>query len=943
VSYNTATDAATLDPNASLALGVTYTARVKGGTGGVKDVAGNALAADFTWSFTTVASAPQPSISIGDVSVTEGDSGSVNAVFTMSLSSSSSQTVSVTYSTANGTAAAGSDYTAVPPTSLSFAPGQTSRTVTVSVLGDTLQEPSETFFVNLTSPVNATLADSQGQGTILDNDTAVIGSDAFGYTAVAAPFESLDLVQGAPGVITVRSTGDNSTRTVNFPSGNTFHFYGTSFASLIVSTNGLITFGSGTSAATNTDLTTSPSQRAIAPLWDDWEDIMSSAIILARYDDTDASGSPDRLVIEWNAQRAPISPSPVMFQAILQLNTGPQAGAITFNYADTDTGDLGSHGASATVGIKDAGSQGANRLLVSFNSTSPWVGSGKAIRFAVAADTTPPAIELTSPAGGATVSGTVSVAANASDNAAVAGVQFLLDGVNLGAEDTAVPYSVSWNTATAANGTHTLTARARDAAGNLTTSAPITITVSNQSTGSGLVAAYGFNEGTGTTAGDSSGNANAGVVSGATWSAAGRFAGALSFDGASDWVAVADAPSLDLTTGMTLEAWVRPTTIDGWETVLMKEASGSYAYGLYADDNGQDSGQPRRPGGWVVQGSSYFGAQGTSQLPVNTWTHLAATYDGAVLRIYLNGTLAGSLNQSGAINVSDGALRIGGNSIWGEWFSGLIDEVRVYNRALSQAEIQSDMDTPVGGQLHFLGEATDGGHAAALRAQDAGPLLVEAVHRWSVSLDDLQLARRLDDVELQVVDLPGSTLAVASGPVIFLDLDASGRGWFIDSTPADDSEFRFPGDQGEQDRVDLLTVLAHEIGHLLGLDHDHETEDPGSVMGETLPAGVRRMPEPRLEFAAVMALLAVASNSRLGAASADAPVAHHETNGPSDALLWTAARRSRLAAASRPWQSAWPLAAGPPRPVSREALDLADVDDFFADLGRILDDSLSRN
>jgi hypothetical protein len=98
-------------------------------------------------------------------------------------------------------------------------------------------------------------------------------------------------------------------------------------------------------------------------------------------------------------------------------------------------------------------------------------------------DTTLPSVSLTAPAAGATVSGSVSVTANASDNVGVAGVQFRLDGANLGAEDTTAPYAVSWNTAAAANGAHTLTAVARDAAGNTRTSSGAAVTVSNTVTG----------------------------------------------------------------------------------------------------------------------------------------------------------------------------------------------------------------------------------------------------------------------------------------------------------------------------------------------------------------------------------------------------------------------------------------------------------------------------
>ena len=97
-----------------------------------------------------------------------------------------------------------------------------------------------------------------------------------------------------------------------------------------------------------------------------------------------------------------------------------------------------------------------------------------------APDTTPPTVSITAPASGATVSGTaVTVSATASDNVGVAGVQFKLDGANLGAEDTTAPYSVTWNSTTATNGAHTLTALARDAANNMTTSAGVSVTVNN--------------------------------------------------------------------------------------------------------------------------------------------------------------------------------------------------------------------------------------------------------------------------------------------------------------------------------------------------------------------------------------------------------------------------------------------------------------------------------
>jgi uncharacterized repeat protein (TIGR01451 family) len=113
----------------------------------------------------------QPELTINDVTVTEGNSGTVNATFTVSLSSVSAQTVTVNFTTADGTAAAGSDYQ-TNSGMVTFNPGETSKPITVLVNGDTLDEASETFFVNLSVPVNAVLLDSQGQGTITDNDPA---------------------------------------------------------------------------------------------------------------------------------------------------------------------------------------------------------------------------------------------------------------------------------------------------------------------------------------------------------------------------------------------------------------------------------------------------------------------------------------------------------------------------------------------------------------------------------------------------------------------------------------------------------------------------------------------------------------------------------------------------------------------------------------------------
>jgi hypothetical protein len=309
-------------------------------------------------------------------------------------------------------------------------------------------------------------------------------------------------------------------------------------------------------------------------------------------------------------------------------------------------------------------------------------------------DTTAPTVSVTAPAGGATVSGTVNVDASAGDNVGVAGVQFKLDGAPLGAEDSTSPYGVSWNTTSVANGTHNLTAVARDAAGNQTTSTAVALTVNNTAPPppppSGLVAALSFNAGSGMTAVDASGNGNAATLNGPVWSTAGRYGAALSFDGTNDWLTIADSATLDLTTGMTLEAWVRPTIAAGWRTVMLKEQAGDLVYAIYS------SGSVNAPYGIGYAQGAERQARGTAAVALNAWTHLAATYDGAAVRVFVNGAQAGTTAATGTMPNSSGPLRIGGNGVWGEWFRGLIDEVRVYNRARTTAEIQQDMNTPVG-------------------------------------------------------------------------------------------------------------------------------------------------------------------------------------------------------------------------------------------------------
>ena len=348
------------------------------------------------------------------------------------------------------------------------------------------------------------------------------------------------------------------------------------------------------------------------------------------------------------------------------------------------------------------------------------------VRAESAADTTQPTAAITAPAAGATVSNIVSVDATATDDDAVAGVQFKLDGANLGAEDTTAPYSVSWDTRTATNGAHSLTAVSRDLAGNTTTSAAVGVTVSNGAVG--LVAAYGFDEAAGTTLTDLSGSANHGTIAGATWTAAGRYGSALSFDGVNDMVTVPDAASLDLTNGMTVEAWVRPTALGNtWRTVGFKETSNYYSYALYASTG---TGVPSGNG---LVGTVDADVRAASSIPASSWTHLATTYDGTMLRIFVNGVQSAQLLQVGALTTSSGAFRIGGTAIWPEWFQGQIDELRVYNRALTAAQITADMAVSVG--------TPDTAAPTAPGGLSASGSISSVALSWTAATDNVGVAR----------------------------------------------------------------------------------------------------------------------------------------------------------------------------------------------------------
>jgi hypothetical protein len=211
----------------------------------------------------------------------------------------------------------------------------------------------------------------------------------------------------------------------------------------------------------------------------------------------------------------------------------------------------------------------------------------------------------------------------------------------------------------------------------------------------GPVAEYSFDEGNGTTAGDTSGNGHDGTVEApASWTK-GKYGGALHFGGnAGGCVTVPSSPALALGEEFTIEAWVKSLYL-GNEPIIFKEdegggsAPGSYVLAIGLGEFGKaearvDDGE----GGWEVVASS-------KSVELGVWTHLAATYDGAHLRLYVDGELVATKALPGDDLTGEGPLRIGCAPPLGSTFYGSIDEVQLYERSLSAAEVDADMETPI--------------------------------------------------------------------------------------------------------------------------------------------------------------------------------------------------------------------------------------------------------
>lgn len=397
-------------------------------------------------------------------------------------------------------------------------------------------------------------------------------------------------------------------------------------------------------------------------------------------------------------------------------------------------------------------------------------------------DVTAPIISITSPANGAAVSQAVTLAASASDNEGVAGVQFTIDNVSLGLEQTVPPFWLSVDTRLLPNGSHSFTAVARDTSNN-TATATVTVSVVNDTTPPvlsavsaanvststatidwttnepsdsqveyGLTAAYGsttpldgrlvtahsqalsglaagtvyhyrvtskdawgnvttsadftfttpskkgkrighwaLNEGAGISTADASGNSLTGALAGATW-ATGKAGAALSFDGVNDSVDVPGAPALN-GYPLTVAAWIKTGSASGVRGIVNKYVAGSFnGWNLFLNDGNLCAWYLRDSASYVYEGGGCtFSVPGYND---NQWHHVVYTVGADGGRLYVDGILKGSAGWTGtpgAVSTTE-PLRLGrypGAFGGAEYFPGLLDDVRIYDSALTGGDVMA--------------------------------------------------------------------------------------------------------------------------------------------------------------------------------------------------------------------------------------------------------------
>jgi chitodextrinase len=205
-----------------------------------------------------------------------------------------------------------------------------------------------------------------------------------------------------------------------------------------------------------------------------------------------------------------------------------------------------------------------------------------------------------------------------------------------------------------------------------------------------LMAAWNFNEGAGTTAADFTANGNTATLSGTTWTA-GKYGGGLSFGGTSSHLSIANSSSLNISgSEMTISLWMNPLAPSNSDTVVIGKFWNTswtdpyYQYGL-------EMASGNRPALVIGTTSGYRSAVMSSAVPYGQWTHVSVTFNGTQVKFYINGVLTDTQSLVGIITARNNSMNIGADQSNSQGFKGVLDDIRIYNKVLSQTEVAGDM------------------------------------------------------------------------------------------------------------------------------------------------------------------------------------------------------------------------------------------------------------